>query len=305
VEEEARDALYVSLAVALSKGDLDLNAIQMRLDDADLKHSMQAEDVKMQLRSSFLTSLMFPDDSGVSNAIVAREIALRCQNREIFYGMELGSADAVAAADYVVAILFLRKGSTQHAVHFLAELAHIAAEDDDVKGAIEALAGIGAIDFNLESYSDAAKYYKKAIEAVAQLPSDDDLAITFSTQDMVRNDNKNVFDFDSDRFLPATYDTSLLLCFLEERLASCLLQSRRTSEALQASSHAIQLWREHPQTDEPSIGIQVMITHTLLLAAQGNISAARAAALELQSLELDLALPPDLRKSAVLLTMLN
>ena len=168
------------------------------------------------------------------------------------------------------------------------------------------MAGIGAINFSLENYSDAAKYYKEAIEAVAQLPSDDDdLAITFSTQDMVRNDNKNVFDFDSDRFLPATYDTSLLLCFLEERLASCLLQSRRPSEALEASSHAIQLWRDHPRTDEPTIGMRVMITHTLLLAAQGNLTAAKATALELQSLELDVALPPDRRKSAVLLTMLN
>lgn len=134
MEEEARDALYVSLAVALSKGNLDLNAIKIRLDGPGLKRSIQAEDVKMQLRSSFLTSQMLPDDSGVSNAIVAREIALRCQDRRIFYGMEFGSADAVAAADYVAALLFLRKGRTEPAVHFLAELAHIAAEDDDAKG---------------------------------------------------------------------------------------------------------------------------------------------------------------------------
>lgn len=148
--------LYVSLAASFSKGQLDLAAIQQRLDDVDLRRWAQAEDVKMQLRNAFIATQLLKDDSGICSALVGREVALRCLDRDIFYGMEFGSADAVAAADYVAALLLLRQGRVRDTLPWLEELAHIAAEKEDLKGAVEAFAMAGMLNISLEDYGDAA-----------------------------------------------------------------------------------------------------------------------------------------------------
>lgn len=305
MEKEERDLLSVSLATQLSHGELNLTEVQKLLDDLDLKRWAQPEDVKTQLRGSLLAAQIFDENSGVCTALVAREFALRCVDRDIFYGLEFGSADAVAAADYVAALFLLRLSNFRDAIPRLAELARITADAGDHKGSAEAFAALATVAVSLDDYDHAANYFAHAIGAVTSALLEENFATTFSTQDMVRIDSKNIFNFDSDRIFPEFSTTASVLCFLDERLAFCLLQLQRLPEAIQFSSRALKAWRDDLRTSNPRLGITTLMTRALVLAAQGKLRAARKVAHELKSLEAELALPPDDRMSASLLAALG
>jgi hypothetical protein len=259
------DAYYLTIAVALERGEVDLpRAIQKMSEDAVFDRA-EAEDIKILLRGSLMAERAFGADSAFYMAIVAREVALRLRDPDIDYGLSIGVANAIACCDYVLSLYSRKADQLPAAIEYLMHMRPVLTQVEDWKGDIEALDQIGTLELQLDQYEASAAHFEEGIRTVQKLKDYEAVVEGNSTQDMVRTDSENTYDFGP---LPVVNmgNRNLLLSYLEERAALSLLQAGHDTRALALSTDSATLWSTQLRETCPFAGLDALRTHFLILA---------------------------------------
>jgi hypothetical protein len=192
---------------------------------------------------------------------------------DIDYSLSIGIANAIACCDYVLFLHSRKADQLPAAIEYLVHMRSVLSQVEDWKGDIEALDQIGTLELQLQQSETSAAHFQECIHNVQKLEDYEAAAQANSTQDMVRADGANIYDFGP---LPVVNmgDRNLLLSYLEERVAIGLLEAGDDTRALSLSTDSVRLWSTHLRDTFPFAGLDALRTHSVALAVNGRFDEA-------------------------------
>jgi tetratricopeptide (TPR) repeat protein len=214
-------------------------------------------------------------ESAYWSAMVAYLVSRNLEEVDINYGLEVGIGNAVVCSLFALATLLTRMERYSDAVLSLEEMLPLLKGDGDLKGYLEALTHLGQAEFQIQRYADAARHFQQSLTTFNNFPNADNVLSERSSQDMVRIDNRNVFDFGVPSIVELA-DNQLISFLLNDYVASSLIQTQNYKEAVFYSSQAIAIWENKQLSPgyNPTVITKALYSYATALAATRDLKKA-------------------------------
>lgn len=276
---EILDSYFASLATRLQRKEINFDQLLMSLKQEKVLATADGENIKMLLRTAFMSSHMFSPLDGLCIALVAYELSKLLKRAEVNYTMDIGVGHAVSCAAYAMSVLGRMAVAKEFTTSYQEEALSLLLNEGEYFDAMEVSYDLGQIFEEAEEYSTSASCFLQAIELMQQGKKAGSIAEQRTSQTMVRLDSHNIFNFLPFRPLDVESDKELNV-ILHERLAGVLLQAQRSNEAMQYAKVALDEFHRSPDYVEVHIALRILATHASASAAAGDLQAAKRTAAE-------------------------
>lgn len=306
------DSYFLNLSLSLERGNLDFESAVKQMVDNGICERADGENIKILIRTAFMTSLMNFGNSDITNsgsywiAKLAYELSKRLNKPDINFTLEIGIGNAQVCSAFALQTLLEKSNQIEQVIPYLIETLPILKEDEDIKGYLENLISIGTILISFERYKESIKYFKNTVEIIEDYVKKgemDDLLDENCYQDMVRIDNKNTYRFSPNILM--LVDIQLIQLVLYNYLSTACLHSKNIELAFTYSSKAFKIWKEGELMDgyNPMSILAMLHTYTTILAQKKEFKLALSIGKDWLQLANQVDSPKNQISSALLLAL--
>jgi hypothetical protein len=203
---EQIDSYLLSVGLALSRQQIDVNRAAQMLSAPDIIDHVDGSNIQQLIRLSLMTAQMDPGSAMLAEVGVLLSIIK--PGLDIDFGLQVGVANAQSCAVFAMFSITFEQGNLPAALATIGSMIPSLKAANDLKGLLEVYCWMGIIRDEAKHYAEAAESFSAAISLIDD-PATADMLLDNSALDMVRADNRNVFQFPMLRFLQLPQSTDV------------------------------------------------------------------------------------------------
>lgn len=196
---EDLDQLLLAIGNSLHRGEASEDQALAYLRQESICRRLDGENIKILIRGAFMFSLFGNDGESFYGALAAYLAASCMADPTIKFSLEVGVGNGRACAAFCMYCLRANGTSGTQVVRCTINSLEGLKKEDDLKGYVEALLMIAEVAEEAEQFGLASAYYLVAADQFASIADPAEFFGLHSSQDIVRLDCKEIFQFQPGR----------------------------------------------------------------------------------------------------------